>query len=345
MLTVKIHPGGTRMTIKLSRRSVLAGFAATAALPAVAQDQTAGNIVIYTSNNQQAVQAVTDTAATLLPKAKISTITGGSGQLLRRIEAEVGKPQADVFWSSSANTLGAFKPLYEPYKSPNAASIPADLVGPDNLWTACNIHVVTMMVNTKQLGGAPKPKTWAELLDPRWKGKIIIADPANSSTALTILWGFSKMLGTDALKKLAGQVTVTSAAATVLRAVAQGEYAIGLTFESNAYAYVAGGQAEIELVYPEDGTFTSPESLVLIKNAPGGELAKKAYDLLLAKETQIALLEAAYRRPSRSDIDVSKYVKLPNINAIKVFPVDEAEAAAKRKEFLADWTAAVAAAK
>ena len=329
----------------LSRRAVLAGLTATCAMPAMAQDQSAGSIVIYTSNNQQAVQAVTDTAATLLPKSKISAITGGSGQLLRRIEAEVGKPQADVFWSSSPNTLGAFKPLYEPYKSPNAAAVPPELVEPGNLWTAANIHVVTMMVNTSQFAGAPKPKTWADLLDPRWKGKIIIADPANSSTALTILWGFSKLLGADALKKLAGQLTVTSAAPTVLRAVAQGEYAIGLTFESNAYAYVAGGQKEIELIYPEDGTFISPESLVLVKNAPGGELAKKAYDLLLAKETQIALLEAAFRRPSRSDIDVSKYVKLPNISAIKVFPVDEAEAAAKRAEFLAGWTAAVAAAK
>lgn len=333
------------MDCPLSRRAVLAGLAATCAMPAMAQDQSAGAIVIYTSNNQQAVQAVTDTAATLLPKAKISAITGGSGQLLRRIEAEVGKPQADVFWSSSPNTLGAFKQLYEPYKSPNAAAIPASLLEPDNLWTAANIHVVTMMVNTSQFAGAPKPKTWADLLDPRWKGKIIIADPANSSTALTILWGFSKLLGADSLKKLAGQLTVTSAAPTVLRAVAQGEYAIGLTFESNAYAYVAGGQKEIELIYPEDGTFISPESLVLIKNAPGGDLAKKAYDLLLSKETQIALLESAFRRPSRSDIDVSKYVKLPNISAIKVFAVDEAEAAAKRTQFLADWTAAVAAAK
>lgn len=333
------------MTSQLTRRTVLASLAAAAVTPALAQDQSAGSIVIYTSNNQQAVQAVTDTAATLLPKAKISAITGGSGQLLRRIEAEVGKPQADVFWSSSPNTLGAFKQLYEPYKSPNAAAVPADLIEPGNLWTAANIHVVTMMVNTSQFGSTPKPKTWADLLDPRWKGKIIIADPANSSTALTVLWGFSKLLGADALKKLAGQLTVTSAAPTVLRAVAQGEYAIGLTFESNAYAYVAGGQKEIELIYPEDGTFTSPESLVLVKNAPGGALAKKAYDLLLAKETQIALLEAAFRRPSRSDIDVSKYVKLPNIAAIKVFPIDEAEAAAKRTEFLANWTAAVAAAK
>lgn len=331
----------------IDRRSMMAALAATAACPAFAQqkDQTAGNVVIYTSNNAQSVQAVTDTAADSLPKIKISTITGGSGQLLRRIEAEVGKTQADVFWSSSANTLGAFKQLYEPYKSPNAAAVPAAMIEPGNLWTPANIHVVVAMLNISQLGGNAKPKTWTDLLDPKWKGKIIIPDPANSSTAYTIIWGVKTLFGAEGLKKLASNVTVTSQAPTVLRAVAQGEYAIGLTFESNAYAYVAGGQKDIELLYPEDGTFTSPESLVLIKGAPAGEAAKKVYDHLLSKEAQIALLEAAFRRPSRTDIDVPKYVKLPNLSSIKVAPIDEVEAAKQRTAFLAEWTAAAGAPK
>jgi iron(III) transport system substrate-binding protein len=332
--------------MKLDRRAFVLALAASASTRALAQqDMTAGNVVIYTSNNQQAVQAVTDTASALLPKIKISAITGGSGQLLRRIEAETARMQADVFWSSSPNTLGAFKPLFQPYVSPNAASIPAELTEPGKLWTAANIHVVVAMLNTSQFGANAMPKTWTDLLDPKWKGKIIIADPANSSTAYTIIWGVKTLYGAEGLKKLAANVTVTSAAATVLRAVAQGEYAVGLTFESNAYAYVAGGQKDIELLYPDDGTFTSPESLVLLKGAPAGEAAKKVYDLLLAKETQIALLESAFRRPSRSDIDVSKFVKLPNLAAIKVKPIDEAEAASQRTAFLAEWSAALAAAK
>ena len=151
------------------------------------------------------------------------------------------------------------------------------------------------------------------------------------------------MLGADGLKKLATNTVVTSAAATVLRAVAQGEYAIGLTFESNAYAYVAGGQREISLVYPSDGTFTSPEFLVLAKNAPNAAGAKRTFDHIISKEVQTALLEAAFRRPSRTDIDVAKIVKLPNVADIKVFAINEDEAAAKRTEFLAEWAAAVAA--
>lgn len=331
------------MSHPITRRTALASVAGLGASIAVPGRAQTGSVVIYTSNNAQSVEAVTEVGRKRLPGVKFSTITGGSGQLLRRLEAEAAKPQGDVFWSSSANTLGAFTPLFEPYRSPELAAIPKALHHPNGLWSAANIHIAVAMVNRNQLGGAPLPKTWADLLDPRFKGKMIIADPANSSTALTILWGVEKMLGADGLKRLAANVKVTSAAATVLRSVGQGEFAIGLTFESNAYAYVAGGQKEIALVYPADGTFSTAEYLALIKGAPAGELAKRACDHLLSKDVQTELLLAAYRRPARSDIDVAKLVELPALSSIKIFPVDEDEAAAKRADFLKRWQALAAA--
>jgi iron(III) transport system substrate-binding protein len=333
----------TTMPHHIDRRTLLAGMAGVAVAPASAQDANA--VSIYTSNNQQAVQAITDEGRKALAGLKLNFITGGSGQFLRRMEAEAARPQADVFWSSSANTLGAFKQLYEPYASPQLTAIAPNLRDPANLWTASNLHVVVLMVNANQLGGQPAPKTWTDLFNPAFKGKVIIADPANSSTGYTILWGVRQMLGAEGLRKLAANINVTSQAPTVLRGVAQGEFTVGLTFESNAYAYVAGGQREISLVYPSDGTFTSPEFLVLAKNAPNPAGAKRVFDHIVSKEVQVALLEAAYRRPSRTDIDVAKIVKLPNVADIKVFAINEDEAAAKRTEFLAEWTAAVAAAK
>ena len=335
------------MTIHLNRRTILVGLAASLATPAlgtVALAEDAGAAIIYTSNSAQSVDAVLEVARKTKPNLKISTVTGGSGQLLRRIEAEVAKPQGDVFWSSSANTLGAFKPLFEPYKVVDHGSIVPALRQPQDLWTAANIHVAVVMLNKGQLGGLPEPKTWADLLNPAFKGKMTIADPANSSTAYTILWGIDKLLGGDALKKLADNIKVTASAPTVLRSVGQGEFAIGLTFESNAYAYVAGGQKEIALVYPADGTYTTPEFYTLIKGAPGGALAQQACDLLASKEVQIALLESAFRRPTRSDIEVAKHAELPELSKIKVFEINEEEAAAQRKDFLARFAALVAAA-
>ncbi len=330
------------MIEQTTRRALLGGFGAALAMPGIARAQ-AGAVVIYTSNSAQAVDAVKEVVERARPPIRISTITGGSAQLLRRIAAEASRPQADLFWSSSANTLGDFRALFQPYRSPEAAAIPDSLRQPEDLWTATNIHVVVAMVNRNQLGRLALPQSWADLLDPAWKGKIIIADPLNSSTGYTILWGVEKLLGTEGLRRLAANLRVSSSAPAVLRGVAQGEYAVGLTFESNAYGYVAGGQREIRLVYPSDGTFISPEFQALIKDAPAGATARRAFDMLISKATQTALLEAAYRRPSRSDIDVAKLVELPDMASIRVFPTDETEAAAKRADFIARWQAIVAA--
>ncbi len=300
-------------------------------------------VTLYSSNPEQAIEAVAGTLKEKAPEIQLNSITGGSGVLLRRLEAEAANVQGDIFWSSSFNTVGAFEAQFQPYESPELAAIPEKLRYPGNLFTPSNVHVVVIMVNTNQLGDLPMPKTWTDLLDPRWKGKVVVADPANSSTGYTILWGLHKKIGDEELKKLAANVAVSSSSSAVQNGVAMGEYAVGLAFEANAYPYVDGGQEEIKLVYPEDGTFITADFAGLVKGAPGGDAAKKAFDVLMSKETQTALLETSFRRPSRSDIEVSKIVNLPEMAAIKVYDIDEKEAADHRDEFLKTWQSFAAA--
>lgn len=331
----------------LNRRQVLKLLAVTGgitALPGRALAQRTEKVVLYTTLNAQSVDTARDFARDMLPHIKPSAIVGGSSQLLKRIEAESAQPKGDVFWTSSANVMHGYRDFFEPYRSAEAAAIPAALHGPDDLWMGANLHVVVGMVNARQLTG-PAPTRWADLTDRRFKGKIIIGDPGNSSTAFTALWGIERVLGADGLKALAQNISVSSAASHVVRSVGQGEYAIGITFESTAYPYVAGGQKEIGILYPEDGTFTVADNMALVKNAPNPAAAKRMYDLLLSREVQLALLENAFRRPSRSDIDVSKHLDMPSLEDIKIVPVDEAEASADRDAFLARWRAHLAAAR
>lgn len=331
----------------LNRRQVLKMLAAAGgltALPARAIAQRNEKVVLYTTLNAQSVDTASGIARQTLPHITPSAIVGGSSQLLRRIEAEAAQPKCDVFWTSSANVMHGYRNFFEAYRSAEAAAIPADLHGPDDLWMAANLHVVVGMVNARQLSG-PNPTRWADLIDNRFKGKIIIGDPGNSSTAFTALWGIERVLGAEGLKALARNISVSSAASHVVRSVGQGEYAVGITFESTAYPYVAGGQKEISILYPKDGTFTVADNMALVKNAPNPAAAKRMYDLLLSREVQVALLENAYRRPSRTDIDVSKHLDMPALGDIRIVPVDEAEAAADRDAFLSRWRTYLAAAR
>jgi len=318
------------MTVRIATPMFFACLAATSA--------SAADPVIYTTNPMPAVEAV---QAVIQEKAGTPTgvITGGSGVLLRRVEAEKAAPQGDVFWSSSANTMGAFKGALEPYASPELAAMPKELRVADDYFQPANVHVVTVMVNTDQLNGTAPPADWKDLADPVWKGRIILPDPANSSTGYTIVWGLSKLLDEVTYKGLVSNVVVSSSSSAVPKGVAMGEYAAGITFETNSYSYVDGGQTEISIVYPSSGTFTTPEYAALIKGAPAGEVAKKAIDALLSKDAQIELLKVAFRRPSRSDIKVADYVGLPELADVKVAPFDEAAAAKAREAFLAEWAA------
>ncbi|CAB3673878.1 extracellular solute-binding protein [Achromobacter pestifer] len=321
---------------------LLAASGGACALPARTWAQRAEQVVLYTTLNSQSVETASDIARDVLPNIRPSAVVGGSSQLLKRIEAEAARPKSDLFWTSSANVMHGYRALFESYLSPEAAAIPDALHGPDNLWTAANVHIVVGMVNARQLPGAA-PASWADLTDRRFKGKVIIGDPGNSSTAYSALWGIERVLGADGLKALARNVSISSSASHVVRSVGQGEYAVGITFESTAYPYVAGGQKEISILYPQDGTFIVADNMALVKNAPNLSAAKRMYDLLLSHQMQLALLQNAFRRPSRNDIDVSKYLDMPSLADIKIIAADEAEAAADRDAFLRRWRAHVAA--
>ena len=320
-----------------TRRRLIGGLGVAALHPFPAKARDTKGVVLYTPNSVQAVDALLGTARKAQPPIAFNTVKGESEQLLRRIAAEAGRPQADIFWSTSGNAMDEFTSLFAPYATPAVDAIIPELRRSSNLLTATNIHLVVAMVNQNRLGGTPAPKSWEDLLDPVWRNRIAVADPAISSTGYTIMWGVEQLLGADGLRRLAANLRLNTSALAVLRSVAQGEFAVGLTLESNAYAYIDGGQQEIALIYPADGTFQTTEYAALVKGAPAARQAEHGFDLLFSYEAQVALLEAAFRRPSRMDIDVTRHTHLPHLKSVRVFPTDDNEAGNKRGEFLARW--------
>lgn len=293
--------------------------------------------VMYSSNNETVIGVVTDAAASLDPALDVDVVTGSSGPLLQRIEAEAAAPAADVFYSAPAATLEPLTDLIEPYRSPEADAIAEDLLDPEDRWTPTNIHVVAFMVNTDQIDGGEAPTTWEELTDPAWKGKIISADPVQSTTALTALYGAYKVLGEEDFAKLVANLEITESSSNVYPAVAQGEFAVSIGYESNIYPYVAGGQAGIEMVYPEDGTFVEQDAVMIVKDGPNPEGAQALVDLILAKETQEENLAQSFRRPSRDDINITEFVDFTPLDELTVVDIQGEDDVQGRQDFLTLW--------
>lgn len=324
-------------------KNVLKYSVLLAALTAAAA--SAQNVLLYSSNNTETIETALDAVKKVSPGLNVQPVTGGTGTMMKRIEAEAGNARGDLFWSGGFGTLGAYRGQLEAYTPKDIEQIPVQFRGPDNLWTGTNVHVMVIMVNDRQLRGMAAPKTWSDLMKPEWKGKFAITDPSKSATAYMLVHGLYKQFGTDGLDKIAANAVITASSGTTYKGVAAGEYPAGLTIEYAAQEYVAGGQKEIKLIYPSEGSYLAPEGMFIIKGAKNLEAAKTLYEGLLSKPVQEAQLVKNFRRPTRSDIAVASLTSLPDLNSIKIFPVSQEDASADYEKVVAAWNQAVAKAK
>ncbi len=320
----------------------LASFAFATATVLACLNAIAGEVVLYSSNTVDAINAATEEFNKKYPDIKITSVRGSTGAMMQRIKAEAGAPKADIFWSGGFSLLRLYEPYFVSYSSPEYANLSAGFRNANNLWAGTNAHVMVIMVNKRALKGDPMPKTWSDLANPRWKDRLIVSDPEKTSSSLATLWGIQQTLGDEPLKGIARNATVTSTASQVFDGVAKGEFAVGMTMEYAAQEYVAGGNKDIEVVYPSEGTFIAPEGMALVKGGPNPAEAKKFYDFLASKAAQEMLVKKFFRRPIRDDVDTTQ-VGLPKAGSFKAMSVDDVKLAADQPAFIKGWKEMTAA--
>jgi iron(III) transport system substrate-binding protein len=318
---------------------------AAIALGSVALAASAQTVVLYSSNNPEVIANAMASAKQQRPGLTIKQVTGGTGTLMKRIQAEAANPGGDILWSGGVGTLAAYTDIMESYRSPEAKSIPQQFQEANNRYIGTNVHVMVLMVNDRQLKGLPAPKTWSDLMKPEWKGKVVITDPSKAGTAFIQIYGLLKQFGREGLEKIAANAVVVQSSGQVYKSVAAGEYPVGITIEASAYEFVVGGQKEIKLVYPSEGTYIGAEGMFIVKGAKNAAAARQFYDVLLSKAAQELLLVENYRRPTRSDIAVSKLTTLPDLASLKIFPLNLQVATDEYEQLISMWNLAVAKAK
>jgi iron(III) transport system substrate-binding protein len=318
---------------------------AAIALGSVALVASAQSVVLYSSNNPEVIANATASAKAQRPGLTIKQVTGGTGTLMKRIQAESANPGGDILWSGGVGTLASFTDIMESYRSPEAKAIPQQFQEANSRYIGTNVHVMVLMVNERQLKGLPAPKTWSDLMKPEWKGKVVITDPSKSGTAFIQIYGLLKQFGREGLEKIAANSVVVQSSGQVYKGVSAGEYPVGITIEASAYEFVTGGQKEIKLVYPSEGTYIGAEGMFIVKGAKNAAAARQFYDVLLSKAAQELLLVENFRRPTRSDIAVSKLTSMPDLASLKIFPLDLQVATDEYEQLISMWTLAVAKAK
>ncbi len=295
----------------------------------------AAEVVLYSSNQPDLLDYI---AQDFKKKTgiNVSVVRMGTGEAMKRIEAEKANPLGDVFWSGDVAVLDNAKANFMPYESPEAKTLPAGYKEKDNKWTAANTHLMIIMANTSLVPEAELPKSWADLLDPKWKDKIVMANPQKSGSAYAQLYGFEKILGWDGVKKLVDNVKVLDSSSLIYKGTAAGEFPLGITMEYAAQRYIAGGEKNVKIIYPSDGVISAPEGAAIIANSKNPAEAKKLVDYLLSQEVVNKIFTEYYRRPARPD--ATQVTGMPDVASIKIMEgFDPAEANAMQKELLGKW--------
>lgn len=295
-------------------------------------------VVVYTSVDQVFSEPILRTfekKSGIGVRAVYDTEETKSTGVVNRLIAEANRPQADIFWSNDPvrQLLLIRHGLVEPYLSPAAAGIPSQYRASDGSWTGFAARARILLVNLKRLATRDLPRSVLDLIDPRWKGEIAIANPLFGTTTMHVAALFSAW-GEDRarafMRSLKGNgVRIASSNGEVKRLVVAGEITFGLCDTDDGNEALKEG-APVRIVYPDQdkiGTLVMPTTVVMLRNSPHARPARRLIDYLLNADVEKAMSDNAAHMPLRLGIPTPRNVR--PVITIKAMKVDYAKIAAE----------------
>ncbi|HEY7065501.1 MAG TPA: extracellular solute-binding protein [Chloroflexota bacterium] len=232
------------------------------------------------------------------PGVEVQPVTLRGADMMSRLQAELASGQRvmDVFLSAQGTMYAARQAGYfEPWAPPAAEALPADFRPPGNYYTAVSTGVYSIMYNTRLVAAADAPTGWRDLLDPKWKGKILYYDPRSAGSGQTSMIRFSKSpdLGWDFIEALGKQdLTFTRDRLQGVQQVAQGAYPLFAPADVGDETDLQKANAPTKLVFPPKEGFHLDVSFAgVLQGAPHPNAAKLLVNYLLTPEGQQQLAE------------------------------------------------------
>jgi iron(III) transport system substrate-binding protein len=259
---------------------------------------TAGEreVVVYNPNTN-ANAPIFDAFSKRFPNIKIVGVDLFGPKLTTRLEAEAASGQAagDVLYTTATDMPDyASKGLLVSFTPTTAAGIDQKYVGQDNKWFDWTLTVSGPFYNKAYLKAADAPKSWQELVDPKWKKQLSISTLLSASgtgQALTALTLAGKIDQAWFRHLAANQPVVSQANAQAIQAVASGQATIGLDVPYHFFKAAVKKGAPFEFIFPTEGVISIPLNEALLNHAPHPNAAKLFINWLFSTEAQTLLAE------------------------------------------------------
>ena len=303
----------------------------------------AQTLVIYSSVDEENANRILS-AFTADTGIQVQMVFLSSGPALSRIEAEQARPQADVwFGAPSENHIDAKgRGLTQPYVSANADALIAEFKDAEGYWHAIYTNPLALGVRADVLAqrDLPVPTSWADLLNPGYRGLIQMPSPQASGTARAVIFTLIEIMGEDEayayMAELNANVqTYTQSGTAPSGALGLGETVIALQFSPGFLKLVDEG-FPVEVVFPSEGVGYEVAAMSILAGATNLEQAQALVDWMTSERGQSMLAEVkTYFLPIRGDVSAGEGI--PSLDEITLVSYDPAFASSQRERLVDRW--------
>src|SRR5690625_6996045 len=214
----------------------------------------AGELVLYSSMTENVLDVLLDLVYEEFTGIEIEITNGSAGELTTRIAAESGSPRGDMMWGGLDVADGdKHSDIFEHWLSDYEEDLPEEYRSPNGFYNVDHLSTVAFAVNTclAEESGVTV-EGYADLREPKLKGKILLADPTSSSSAWNNLSNIFAVYGNDTAEAwdymrdiLENELVIASASSAPFESVEESEHVEGLTYVAESAALLVASQPDI----------------------------------------------------------------------------------------------------
>ena len=310
-------------------------------VPAAAQDarleaaKKEGKVVWYTSLALPTAEKIGKLFEAAYPGIKVEVQRTGSQRILQRVmqEMQANLKLVDVIHTSDAGhfVLLKEKKLLMKYTPPGVEAFPAGFKDKDGYYFTLRATVNVIAYNTKLVPAAEAPKGWKDLLDSKWRGKMVTAHPGYSGVISTHVLALVQLYGWDYFKQLAqNKLMLVQSAVDPAGVVASGERQVAVDGGDYYYYQMKKKGNPIEVVYPKEGVPLVISPTAIASFAPHPNAAKLFTDFTFTRQLQQVMADSEGLYTGHPEV---KYpVDKPKLSDLKLLTVDPEELEKRNEE-------------
>jgi iron(III) transport system substrate-binding protein len=271
-------------------------------------------LTVYSPHGKDLLEYYEREFEALHPDVDVQWMDMGSQEILDRVRAERANPQADLWFGAPAEgfSKAARDGLLEPYRPTWAELVPADARDEQDRWYGMYLTPEVVAYNHEAVPAAEAPKDWDDVLDPKWRNRVIIRDPVASGSMRAIFGGIiarsvvetgSTEAGFEWLRRLDGNTKEYVLNPTMLyQKLGRQDGVVTLYNMPDIATLEERTRIPVSYIIPTSGTPMLVDGIAIVRGTQRMEQARAFYEFVTSREALMHASENFMRIPARSDI-------------------------------------------